>query len=477
MQSFLYTCIHFFPALFLAIFTLSCLLIDTPSVFLAIAVFTFLFARFSSNKLLAFAPILIFILVSFADTTDEYWNDFSSQTLTFSPIRRDVKKSFFSQKSQMKARVIGLSSNPELIGQTCLITTPKSLKFIEGGVWSIEGIMSSYNGKYYFKPNKGASFTKQVHQWSLYDAIESIKRIIQRLIRKNISTTKARALSEGLLLGSCQNHVLCHEYRTLGLSHALAISGLHFSTIALALSLIISFIVPKRVVPIILLIFFWYYWSVIGASVSVFRAYTMCFMLMMGAILSRRIDSLNRVCWAALIIILFDSSLVYSLGFQFSFGATFALICFSKPLEDCFIEDSSSKIEKLLISIIAANLAVHIIVIPISLWHFGSFPLVSLFINIFYPPLICGLLTLLIVCIGLSSIPYISSILWTLTDHYAKVIIDLALAVPHEIRGIQLYLNAKWLCGIWLIAVFCLGVFLKYQSRITSKESVWETIV
>lgn len=477
MHSFLYACIHFFPALFLAVFALFCLFIDAPFVYIAISSFTLLFARYCSSKFLSCAPILIFICMSFANTNHENNSEFFTQTLTFSPVRLDVKKSFFSQKSHMLATIISLSSNSELIGQSCSIITPKSLKFIEGGAWSVEGVMSSYNGKYYFKPHKGASFTQQVSQSSLYDIVESTKRTIQKLIRKNITTTKARALSEGLLLGSCQNHVLCHEYRTLGLSHALAISGLHFSTIALVLSLIISRIAPKRVVSITLLIFFWYYWSVIGASVSVFRAYTMYFMLLMGGILSRRIDSLNRVCWAVLVIILFDSSLVYSLGFQFSFGATFALICFSKPIEDYFNEGCSSKKEKILISIIAANLAVHIMVIPISLWHFGSFPLVSLFINIFYPPLICGLLILLIICIGLSSIPYASSILWILTDQYAKMIIDLALAVPYEIRGVQLYLNAKWLCGIWLIAAFCLGVFLKYQSRITSKESVWETIV
>ena len=466
-----------YPGLFLAIFCIITICIPTilfPIWLLAFIIFLFLFKE--SKTLVVVVLVLSAMLYIPADI-----QDFKRETLRgdlrFKPLNCSSKRSFFSTTHYIKAEILSFDNKTDLQGKTCIIQSSQNPYKIEGGVWEINGSMQFDGSKIYFQPFKNTSFIKVVDQFEFYSLVISIKKWLLRTIKVNIRSSRAKALIEGLLTGSCQNHLIAYEFQMMGLSHLLAISGLHFSTIALFLVFMLSKALGQKNLSLVQLVFFWIYWSVIGDAISVFRAYVMFFLLILSQFLSRKIDSLNRLLWAFVVILSINPESVYSIGFQFSFAATFALITFSNPIEEYLCYEDASKIEKPLISILAANSAVHAFVIPISLWHFGKFPLLSMYINLVYPPLICVLLIMILLSLMGSLLFSIGHIGWSIVEVYAENILDIVWAVPFELGGLHIEYQNKYILFCLIIGLCIYGIALRVKRVSTARESLWETIV
>lgn len=137
-------------------------------------------------------------------------------------------------------------------------------------------------------------------------------------------------LAVGMLTGdkALLSPIVNNAFRVCGLSHTLAVSGLHMNIIVLALYNLVRRLLPRfrraaaaTCIPIAL-----FYCAFSGFSVSAVRACIMIVIIMAGKVISRRSDSLNSLGLAALIISVMNPFAVLDWSFMLSFSSTLGIV-------------------------------------------------------------------------------------------------------------------------------------------------------
>ena len=160
---------------------------------------------------------------------------------------------------------------------------------------------------------------------------------ITLLIAASALTDKTQGFLNADLTGD--RSMLTAETREIfsitGLSHILALSGLHVGIIALIISLVL---LPLRLTglnnlrTILTIILLWMFAIMTGLSPSVVRAVIMASVLLISAMLQRVRAPFNSLCLAALLILLFTPQAIYSIGFQLSFLAVISILLFAEKI-------------------------------------------------------------------------------------------------------------------------------------------------
>src|SRR5699024_948132 len=136
-----------------------------------------------------------------------------------------------------------------------------------------------------------------------------------------------------------------------GLSHLLAISGLHVGIIIAIIyfMLIRLFGVTREHASIIVLLFLPVYALLAGGQPSVWRASLMTIFIILFSTKTIKISRTDVISIVFLLLLLMNKFIIYHVGFQFSFAVTFGLILSAK-----WFKTAKSRIETILqISFIA----------------------------------------------------------------------------------------------------------------------------
>ncbi|MBC8385217.1 MAG: ComEC family competence protein, partial [Candidatus Cloacimonetes bacterium] len=151
--------------------------------------------------------------------------------------------------------------------------------------------------------------------------MNSIRNFIrQRIVRRigdHSGFIQAIAIGDKGDLGSEKNSVM-----KAGLSHLLAVSGLHVGIIALMFFALLKLLIPNRNISrIILIIILFIYGTVCEWSPSVSRAFIMISIYLLAKIRQSKPDA-NNILSAAMIITTFiNPEQLFSVGFQLSYTA------------------------------------------------------------------------------------------------------------------------------------------------------------
>ena len=169
-------------------------------------------------------------------------------------------------------------------------------------------------------------------------------------------------------------------YQNNGISHILAISGLHISFIGLGiyqwirktgLGFLMSGIFAMGILTLYVLM--------IGGSAL--RAYIML-LLRIGADISGRVyDMLTAAMLGAAITVGYQPLYLTDGGFYMSYGAILGIAILLPMLEQCFPRRNKW------LSGCYASIAINIMLFPITLWFFYVFPTYSFLVNLFVLPL------------------------------------------------------------------------------------------
>ena len=177
-----------------------------------------------------------------------------------------------------------------------------------------------------------------------------------------------------------------NQFRKSGTIHVLALSGLHMGILAgLSAFLLGLFPLPERaryIIPIPILIVFT---LLVGGGTSILRA---CLMTCTGFLvlaLRREMNIVNIIALAALLILLWMPTALFSVGFQLSFGATLSIVLFYTPISDWL---QKLKIPRCIYSLFSASTAAQMATIPVILSSFGTVSLISFAANMIIVPLI-----------------------------------------------------------------------------------------
>lgn len=195
-------------------------------------------------------------------------------------------------------------------------------------------------------------------------------------------------------------------YRKAGVSHVLAISGLHMSVIV---SFAGSF-VPKRHKLLRLAfigLFMAAYCVVAVQTAGILRAAVMTGIVLVSYCLERRSDPLSAISIAAILILLFNPYQLWSAGFQLSFAACLGIILLSPPLNRIL-----SKLYFPMKLGISTTLGASIATAMLQMYYFGRLSTYTLLANIVAVPLFSIVLTLAFILIGIGALlPGVAAVL------------------------------------------------------------------
>lgn len=254
----------------------------------------------------------------------------------------------------------------------------------------IFGIIKS--DKIELKYNKKANLYNRI----LKSIRESIKEHLYRYLpRKNAELCIALILGEK---SGVEDNII-KDFSDGGLSHILAISGMHVAYIA---SLAIFFskkIFGKRKANYIAIIALAFFCNLVHCSESVFRATIMLSLYYIAKLLHKKSDSITNLSISTILSLILNPFCVYNTSFVMSSLGTLGIICFFKYINNKkLLNKALSYIKEQICLGISANFAL----IPICTIYFNkisfiflvSSPIINLIITALMPTLIvfvvCG---------------------------------------------------------------------------------------
>ncbi len=255
---------------------------------------------------------------------------------------------------------------------------------------------------------KGISYSGVAFENNL-EIIKKGKAGLTHLIRKKIDKiTKAifqaeesHALVESLTMG-VRNEIKTStflNFKNSGISHILAISGLHISIIIFLPLLILQNIMSKRKSLLLTSIIVMSYIHITGYPISLQRCALMYFLLLAEIFLNKERNSLNLLCLAGTIILIIHPEDLFTLSFQLSMGATAGIILFytkfleMMPLKNKYIKAS-----------ISLTLSAQLFALPLIWFHFNEITTAGIVSNIIIIPMITAILSLAVISLALYSI-------------------------------------------------------------------------
>jgi competence protein ComEC len=219
----------------------------------------------------------------------------------------------------------------------------------------------------------------------------SIRRKALKLVDQNFDSETA-PIAKALLLGY-KNELEGETKKAFarsGLSHIMAVSGLHVGLIIAPFWVIIPFFWTKKHGTIvglcILIIILIFYAGLTGFSVSVLRASVMAVLLTYGKLFSKSSDSINLMGFAALVILLFDPGQLFEIGFQLSFSAVLIILLVLPVIQNRIPYWVRIKWYGTPIMVIIISLVVQFGLYPLQAYYFGEVSIISPIANALFVP-------------------------------------------------------------------------------------------
>gem|GEM_PF-172717 len=158
-------------------------------------------------------------------------------------------------------------------------------------------------------------------------------------------------------------------FRTTGLSHLLALSGLHLAILYGVAAAPLSLVLGRRWTPPVAVAILWGFGAAASFPVSLFRALVMASLLAAGRLLGRPVDRWNTLGAAALAAIAADGAAPWDLSFRLSFAATAGILAIL-PLAARL---SGRWWGRFLAAPLLVSLAAQAATLPVVLHHFGVY--------------------------------------------------------------------------------------------------------
>lgn len=248
-----------------------------------------------------------------------------------------------------------------------------------------------------------------------------------------------------------------------GLSHLMAVSGLHCTFLVTLLGLLIPRSRRKLfaavTVPVLL-----FYMMMVGMTPSVVRACVMMIFLLAAPIFWRDPDPLTSLSAALLLLLLWNPYSISSISLQLSFAATGGILFLSPRLYPLLMKLPLQKtVWKRLWSFFAASvtasLGAMLFTIPLTAYYFDIFTILSPLSNLLVVPaagaaFMASFLTVLLGFLWLPAAQVVGWLSWLLV-HYVLLAARLLMRVPgHALYFTNTYLK-YWLLYVYAMLIGC----------------------
>ncbi|MCP4694822.1 MAG: ComEC family competence protein, partial [Desulfobacterales bacterium] len=232
--------------------------------------------------------------------------------------------------------------------------------------------------------------------------VETARRDISRVIDETVQDSR-REVIKALIVGERHGipRPLREAFNRAGVSHLLAISGLHVGIVGAAAFFLFTWLFAhfkplllrawtKKAAALLSLLPVIVYGLLAGMSPSTQRAVIMVSVFLAAFLFDKDHDAVNTLALAAMLILMVHPPALFSVSFQLSFTAVFAILYgltkWRIPAE--FDDGPWRKLGKRLLSFMAVSLFAILGVLPLALRYFNQTSLVGLGANLIAVPLI-----------------------------------------------------------------------------------------
>lgn len=240
---------------------------------------------------------------------------------------------------------------------------------------------------------------------------------------------------------------ILEKFSNVGVSHIIAISGMHIMIIIMilmSLAIFCGLIRQKAFWLATLTIIF--YVILIGAPASAVRAAIMGILILYAQKIGRLNYSINALIFAAALMLAVNPKLLISdVGFQLSFMAALGII-YLLPIFRRFFENRKKYFSDQIMDIIYITISAQIMTLPLIIFYFEKLSLVSILANLLILPVIPFVMVLGLInsVVGIFSIALgrlIGYLSWLATS-YVLSIVNWLDKIPFghiEIRGLNVF--------------------------------------
>ena len=246
-------------------------------------------------------------------------------------------------------------------------------------------------------------------QITLNTFLTNIKDVLSDRLQQTIDN-ELGSLASALLLGD-RNRLsgdTVLAFRRSGISHLLALSGLHVSILILAMERLLRyFMLPKKCRILAVSLIALLYLGITGCALSTVRSITMLLVLYLAYFAEEDYDAFTALC-AALFLILFTAPYaVADVTMWLSFAATAGIVIFVPAVDEWFEKVSENSflpkwslrcVEGVLIAL-AVGLFANTAILPLSAYFFGSTSICSVLLTLLLSPILSFTLILCLLCL------------------------------------------------------------------------------
>ena len=220
------------------------------------------------------------------------------------------------------------------------------------------------------------------------------------------------ALATALFLGDrsqLDEHVTTCFRRT-GVSHLLALSGMHVTLLlGLVAALTVHIRVPKKGRIVFLTILALAYLALVGFRISAIRATGMLLLFYLAELVGKRHDPLTTLCTIGFGMLVVSPTTVADGGFWMSFSSVFGLVTVLPKYNEWLISKVDSRKVRTVMQAIAASF-VAVISVSFFTWLFcGEIAPIGILMTVILSPVLSMILSLMIPVLLLDMIPFLSA--------------------------------------------------------------------
>jgi len=236
-------------------------------------------------------------------------------------------------------------------------------------------------------------------------------KIIRNLEKSNFHKAELN-VAIALILGQQQDisPEIIKDYQYAGAVHILSVSGLHIGFILLFVTFLLKPFPNTRrgsfIKLIIILVSLSTFGVIAGLAPSVLRSVTMFSFVAIGMYLRRSTNIFHTLLVSMLLILLFQPSFLFDVGFQLSYLALFFILWLQPLLAS--IWKPKNKIANYFWEILTVSFAAQIGTLPLSIYYFHQFPGLFFVTNLVIIPflsVIMGLGVLVMVLAAFDFVP------------------------------------------------------------------------
>ena len=217
--------------------------------------------------------------------------------------------------------------------------------------------------------------------------MDKVRKVVGNKLEYLLGDKEIHGFYSAVLLGdkSWLDEETQSAFATLGISHFLAVSGLHVGIIYLVFSLVLGlnkykkhrWLIPKLVLVIVII---WFYAVLSGLTVSVVRAAFMFTCFLIARSIKRSGNGFNILCFAAFVNLVLNPYAFYDVGFQLSYAAVASIVLLYPKMQSLLT--FKYKAMNLGWDAICISACAQLGTLPIILYTFGYFPVWFLVSNL-----------------------------------------------------------------------------------------------